>query len=154
MSYAKTPHACFKVKSTSFGSAEDELPQTLAKYLQTRLASVRVRKMPFFGSWAIEVKVGPGSSFTVMLDKSKYGDNEWVLVLGSPTGSSLLDFMRRRDQTSHPPQLIQACRDIHTYLTSIPGITEIRWYFEGFHSQSAAVVTPDELLWSRARGNP
>jgi len=42
-----------------------------------------------------------------------------------------------------------ACRDIHALLTSVKGISNIFWYFDGFRNQgSKAMWTPDELPWA------
>lgn len=148
MSYSKTPHACFKVEGASIGRTDDELPRMLTNHLQTRFASARVKKMPFFGSWTVELQVGPESSFTIMLNRSKYGNDEWVLLLDPLQSRGLLDILRGHKPTGSSSGLMQACRDIHAYLTATPGITAVRWYFEGFRSQTAAVATPDELPWS------
>jgi hypothetical protein len=86
----------------------------------------------------------------VMLKRSRYADDLWVLQVGSLQVRSFLDFLRGRNPTGHSPELMQVCRDIHTMLTSTPGITRVSWYFQSFPSQSAGVATPDELPWVEA----
>jgi hypothetical protein len=99
---------------------------------------------------SINVQVEQGSSFMVVLTRSNYEDDQWALLVGSLRVRGLLDFLRGRNPIGVSPEWIQVCRDIHTMLTSSPGITDVRWYFEGFRSQSAAVATPDELPWGEA----
>lgn len=150
MSYSKTPHACFTVDSASIGRTDDELPRMLTNYLQARFASAQVKKMPLFGSWAVELQVGPESSFSVMLNRSKYGHDDWVLLIGALQSAGLSGASRGRTPTASSSELVRVCRDIHAYLAATPGISAVRWYFEGFRSQTAAVATPDELPWAEA----
>jgi hypothetical protein len=85
----------------------------------------------------------------MLLDRSKYEDAEWVLLVGPSQTPGLVDLLRGRKPVDYSPELLRVCREIHTALTGIPGITAVRWYFEGFNSQTAAVATTDELPWSQ-----
>jgi hypothetical protein len=49
---------------------------------------------------------------------------------------------------SDTSELMQLCREIHAMLTPIPGVSAIRWYFEGLNDQTPAVATPNELPWT------
>lgn len=149
MDYSETPHACFKVESASIARANDELPRMLAHHLHARLNSARVRKTPLLASWTIHVGLDQESSFTVILGRSKYEKDEWILLVGPSQTPGLLDLMRGRKSVGYSPGLMRICREIHAFLARVSGFTAIRWYFQGFRSQSTAVATPDELPWSK-----
>ena len=70
--------------------------------------------------------------------------------MGPLEGPGLLDRLLGRKPISKVPELTLTCREIHQVLTAIPGISAVRWYFEGRKTQSVAVATPDELPWQRA----
>lgn len=69
--------------------------------------------------------------------------------MGPLEGPGLLDRLLGRKPISKVLELTLTCREIHQVLTAIPGISAIRWYFEGRKTQSVAVATPDELPWQR-----
>jgi hypothetical protein len=129
--------------------AEAELQGMLADDLALRFASARVLRAPFPSPRFIMVQVGQGPEFdfTVGLRRCKYGNDEWVLMISPARLWDLLGLLLGHNLTGFSPELMQVCRSIHAMLTSIPGITEVRWYFQGARSQSAAVWTPDELPW-------
>lgn len=78
-------------------------------------------------------------SFLIGLKESKFGKSEWIVQVG-PVNKPL----------GYSEEILLICREIHAVLTTTRGITAIRWYFEDFHNQSAAVTTPDQLPWTMA----
>jgi hypothetical protein len=148
LSYYNTPHACFKAELPTSGGAEDQVPRVLERHLHTRFESVRVIKAGFLALLAVELRTGP-KTFLAVLGRSKYEDDEWILLVGPPKSPGLLDRLLGRKPDSEVPELIQTCRGIHTMLTTISGVTAVRWYFEGRDTPSVAVATPDELTWPR-----
>ena len=142
----KTPHACFKVESASMAIADNDFPQALANQLQPRFSSVRVKKTPFKTSWAVVLQL-ERQSYAAVLGPSKHGNDEWILLLGPPDAS---DRIRGDESTVSQEGLIRISREVHAVLTTIRGISAVRWYFEGPRTQTAAVATPDELPWGQA----
>ena len=149
MDYSETPHAYFKFERGSTARVDDDLPQVLAHHLGIRLYSVRVRKTWLFGSWSVALQMGQKSYFRMFVARSKYENDEWVLLIGPLDIPPLRELLRGRKPVTYSPELVQTCQEVHASLIGISGVTRIRWYFEGFHSQSAAVATPDELPWTR-----
>jgi len=145
LDYEKTPRVCFKVEARP--RDDDEFARILAQSFGERLGSVHAKKNVVMGSWAIVLQIGQ-QTFPAVLSRSKYGNDEWIMLIASPDSAGLFDRMRGRKEIASSPGLLQVCRDIHTVLTATAGISDVRWYFEGFRSQSAAVATPDELLWN------
>jgi hypothetical protein len=138
------------MESALIAKLDDELPRMLTKHLQRRFDSAEIKKAPLVASPSIQIQAGKQEFFTVMLGRSKYEKDEWVLLVGPAEISGLSNLIGRRKPTECSPELIQICQEIHAFLTATPGISATRWYFEGFRSQSAAVATPDELPWTQA----
>jgi hypothetical protein len=151
LDYSKTPHVCFKIDRASNYGGSDVLPQALALQLRTRIESIQLKKTPLFGSSTIVMTAGQ-ESFTAVMDRSKYGNDEWVLLIAPSSGPRLMSMLRPRKPHAVSSNLVQVCRLIHSSLGEIPGVTAVRWYFEGFRSQSAAVAQPDELPWGQEEG--
>lgn len=118
----------------------------LEKHLATKFGPVRKIATVLLMSKGIVLKA-ENHSFTVLLDRSKYGNDEWILLIGVLDGQSLVDRLRKKAPTGYVEEQKLVCREVHDLLSSAPEVSELRWYFEGFHSQGSAVATPDELLW-------
>ncbi len=145
----KTPHACFKVESPSIAMADDDFPQAFANQLQPRFSTAWVKKIPFKTSWAVMLQL-ERESYAAVLGPSKYGNDEWILLVGPPDAPGLSDRIRGDESTVSQEGLIRVCREVHAVLTTTRGISAVRWYFEGFDTLTAAVATPDELPWGQA----
>ena len=149
MDYGKTPHACFKFEHESIAAVGDDLCRVLAHDLRTRFWSVRVKKRRLFVAWVIDLQVEK-MPFTILLKQSKYENYEWVLLAAPSVTPPLRKLLRGSKPVDYSPELVQVCREVHTSLKRISEVTAIRWYFEGFHTQTPAVSTPDELPWTRS----
>jgi hypothetical protein len=111
---------------------------------------IEVRKVPLHRflerhrrTWAVNAPTGPGSAFFVLLVKRQKRDkDEWMILVAPP-----LYLKRPRDAFVELPRL---CGEIHEFLTTTPGISKIRWYFQGFGAYFGVAPTPDELPWGRA----
>lgn len=113
-----------------------ELSKSLEQCFVDRFNSMKKLKTWLFAPWAVLVRVKQ-QSFVVGLKKSKFSKDEWIVQVGpmnSPPGYS--------------DELLLICQEIHTLLATKAGIFAMRWYFEGFHNQSKAVATPDDLPWT------
>jgi len=146
MDYRKTPHACFRSEFPASTSSRDEIAGILEKGLRGRFDSIEVSKKWFIARWIAVLRLGQ-KSFAVLFDKSRYEKDEWVLLVGPLDTPSLIDRVRGPPPGDDAPELISICREIHNALTAANSVSAIRWYFEGFSSQSAAVATPDDLPW-------
>jgi hypothetical protein len=96
----------------------------------------------FLSKWIVMVEVSQ-KCFLIGLKKSKFEKSEWIMQVG-PVDSPL----------GYSEEILLICREIHTVLTTTAGVTAIRWYFEGFHNQSVAATTPDQLPWTTESASP
>jgi len=137
LDYSKTPHVCFKIELKSRANGREELTQLLESRFRSHFNSVRRIKTWFLARYAVELEVGQ-KSFLVALAESKLERDEWIIQV-SPTNTPVVQ----------SPELTMICHEIHTLLAATANISATRWYFEGFHSQSGAVATPEELPWNQ-----
>jgi hypothetical protein len=147
MSHENTPHVCFRADLVPPEEVATKLAEILERQFRARFASVDVVKAARLASLVITFRTGD-KSFSAVLGSSKYEDGEWLMLIGPPSTPSLLDRIRGRREDVGITELMAGCREIHAMLIGIPGLSAIRWYFEGSRTQSAAVETPDELPWS------
>jgi hypothetical protein len=143
------PRACFRYASAPIANAHDELLRMLADHLGARFVSARLIRSPLSGAVVIEVQTGPMPGLMVLLRRSKYGNDEWLVVIGAERLRDLPGLLLGQNLADFSPELIEMCREIHAVLISVSGITDIRWYLEGRSSQSAAVTAPEELPWDQ-----
>lgn len=147
MSHENIPHVCFRADLVPPGEVGSKLADILERQFRSRFASVDVLKAGRLASLVITFQTG-NKSFSAVLGKSKYEDGEWLMLIGPPSAPGLLDRIRGHREDAGIAELMAGCREIHSMLTGISGISAIRWYFEGSRTQSAAVETPDELPWA------
>jgi hypothetical protein len=148
MSHENTPHVCFRADLVPSGSVDTVLPGILERQFRAVFESVNIVSVGQLASLVVTFQTGE-ESFSAVLGRSKFERDEWLLLVGPPSGPGLLDRIRGHGADVGLQELMTACREIHTILTRIPGISAIRWYFEGSRTQSPAVETPDELPWGK-----
>jgi hypothetical protein len=137
LDYSKTPHMCFKAKFPPNVNGSKQISQAIERRFQVQFNSGRTIKTWFLVRHAISVRVGQ-KSFLVNVVKSNYDSEEWIIQVtpnDTPVGYS--------------PELLQICGEIHALFAADATNSAIRWYFEGFRSQSHSVATPDELPWTQ-----
>ena len=145
MAIGETPRACFRVLSDAIAS-DDELRRLVTRHLQGKFPAIRLGKIPLLGVPTIRAQAGQ-RWFSVLLKRSKYDRNEWILLFGPSEMPKLWDLIRGNRPADITPWLIQICREIHESLIGNSGIADVRWYFEDSRGQSKAVATPEELPW-------
>ena len=138
----KTPHVCFKAEFSPETTAADDLPRLLERNLYTRFGSIRVIKSSFLASLIVVLQNGQ-KSYSMVLGRSKFADDEWLLLVSPSDAPGLLNRLCRRKPLIDTSELMLICREIHALLAAIPNISAVRWYFRG---QTTAVATPDELF--------
>ena len=146
MDYSKTPHVCFSAEFSPRSAASVELPLLLQRGLESNAVALRVIKAKFVAPWAAVLRVG-AQDCSIVLGKSRFADDEWILIVSPPGAATIFERLMKRQPRPDVDGLKLSCRTIHAVLVAIPNVSRIRWYFEGFSSQSGAVGLPDQLPW-------
>jgi len=149
LDYRRTPHACFRCELSVPVIVRDEIAGILERGLKGKFDSVEFGKIWFIIPWSAVVRLGH-KSFAVLFGKSRYKDDEWVLLVGPLDVPGIMHRLRGPPPDDAARELIRTCRETHNALAMANGVSAIRWYFEGFGSQSVAVATPDDLPWTGA----
>jgi hypothetical protein len=145
--YDKFPHVCFKAEFPSASSAREEMSRILESHLCVQFGAVERGVLLRWGPRIVNLQVEQ-KPMSVIWHPNRFNREEWILTV-VPDLSSLWDEFRRRKSELCTEQLKLVCRDIHGLLASVTGISDMRWYFDGFPRQgSEAVWTPDELPWA------
>lgn len=142
MKYGDTPRAAFSVNPWRSETLHSQIPTMMAAHLSARFSASRAKRR-LKGTWIIKVKADQGK-VRIYLARSQFAANEWRLLAGS---WQIPSFYIRRKPTRFGPALLQVCREIHSFLSPVEGVTDLRWYFEGSEAQTSAVSTPDDLPW-------
>lgn len=137
------PRACFRVAADVLKEPDCRFPQILSQYLGTRFGSGPVERLPLAGTSTVNIEVGPASRFMIGVKKrNKFPqDDLWLLLVAPMRMRSVVALMRRR-RTTDDATLIDVCHELHVFLTSTLGISEVRWYYRNLRT---AVGTPEEL---------
>jgi hypothetical protein len=148
--YMNSPHVRFRVDANVIQESSDSIPpipQMMAQHLKNRFEEATVSITPLRRmvallrrAWFVAVPTGPGRAFFVLLvSRKKWDTNEWVIQCEPPL------YLRK------PPdafvELPGLCREVHAFLTTTPGISQVRWYFQGFGRWFGVAPNPDELPW-------
>lgn len=150
MDSSGAPRACFNAEPQIYAEDPGALPKAIAALLHSQ-----AKKTPFLQLWTIEIPMqGEGvDGFSVGMHRSRNEKGEWVLMVAPPAIGSLLGFWRGGCQARSTPHILQVCRQIHSAITQMRGVSALRWYFQTSGSRPVAVWTPDELLRPADQGH-
>lgn len=145
---SSAPNACFSAEFSPPLDARAEISRTLENHLCDRFGAVtrgvfwRWPRLPRIIHFRVEDKV-----IWVGWHPSRFKKGQWIVTV-SPGETGLWDHLRGK-HVAHTKELMLVCRDLHSLLVSMTGISNVMWYFDGFRRQGKkAVWTPDELPWS------
>ena len=146
MSYENTPHACFRVAPATTGDVAETVPRLVERHLRHRFDSVRLLQARFLPPMVAVLSSG-AHSIAMVLGKNKHEAGEWLLIVGPPDNPSPWPRLRRQKPDSNVVEIKRVCDTLHEVLIGLPGVSDVRWYFEGTRQQTPAVATPGELPW-------
>jgi hypothetical protein len=134
----KIPHAAFRVKDSLPDPQGSHWARLLEMGLREHFQAIKAQRHWTIVQWKVSLKVG-STPFTILIGRSKFGGSEWVLLVAP---------LEDKPDAAAGDGLISICREVHRILAQSPDLVNLRWYFEDFSSQTAAVATPDELPWT------
>jgi hypothetical protein len=143
------PNACFSAQFPPPLDAREQISRILEDYLCARFGAVtrgvlwRWPRLPRIINFRVL-----DESIWVGWHPNRFKKGQWILTVASGD-TGLWDHLWGRKNVAYTQELIQVCRDIHSLLVSVTGISGMMWYFDGFRRQGRkAVLTPDDLPWS------
>jgi hypothetical protein len=142
------PNVCFKAKFLSPRSPEKELVDVVENRLRARFGPIKKVWPVFSATWGGKVRVDE-RTLLVILGRSRWDRDEWVLMVGAIYDS--VGRFRRSKRIRPVQQLKNICLEIHSILTQIPDISDVRWYFQVSRRRSNVVARPDQLPWVQSQ---
>jgi hypothetical protein len=90
----------------------------------------------------------PGGDFTVTIRRVlRKRFAEWRIGVDPLAYPGLWKKLPKEEERKYAKDLLLISTEIHALLTSVPGITRVRWFFEGWNLRRPGVRTPAELPW-------
>jgi len=138
--------ACFRVSPSGTAGEEDGLPEILGRELRRRFEATRWPMIRVFWLWMLLLKTERGA-LPIMFWRSKFVVDNWILEITPLRPQTIFGRLLFASNLSSRAPMQFGCSELHTVLTGIPSVTDIRWYFQSRECQSVAVATPEELRW-------
>lgn len=136
-----TPHVCFRMTSGLRRVRGSELLKLMKDGLSVQSKFEVKRFIRYFGARSLLVNFR-SKRIIVMVGRSKYANDEWIISIASLEGNSLFG-----DFYINIPELREISACVHQILVSASEIDRIRWYFEGRRSKTCGFSSSDELPW-------
>ena len=121
----------------------------LGRRLSKSFGSVQIFRRFFFPISQVLVHSGE-YDFIVSIGREKLKgqtDGEWCVAV-NPRGYPVpLKSLPEDEERKYSRDLMRISGELHSQLTSMPEVTGLRWFFEGWDVRKPAVRTPAELPW-------
>jgi hypothetical protein len=117
------------------------------RHLTKRFGPVRMFKRVFLPVSILTFNVLE-TKFVIAVtpERRKKYDNEWYVSV-DPIEYPVSKDLPRELEMKYAGNLLAISEEINVLLTDIPGVTRLRWYFEGWDKKKPGVRTPAELPW-------
>ena len=148
LDFGEMPHACFKLTGPLSEHGGAGLAKAMAKALDLKVAKTHLSKTRVPALWTIRLPLVEPLFAAVLIRKSEYARDEWILSVGVLEFSRLIPVVHGHGQAARSKEIQSICREVHAVLTGMPFVKDLRWYFSGRRRQREAVATPDDLKWS------
>lgn len=124
----------------------------LAKMLEQHLAQafgpVRLyRRALFLLPVSVLALDLPNGTFAAAISRQKRFHRDWNVRVRPLEYMSPIRNLPDVEAPRYAKDLRAVSDRLNTLLTNFPGITRLRWYFEGWDPKKPAVLTPAELPW-------
>lgn len=118
------------------------------RHLSKRFGPMRVLKRVFLPVSILTLNV-LDDEFVIAVtpERRKKYANEWYVSI-DPIQYPAPKKLPRELEMKFATQLLTISEEMNVLLTSVSGVTRLRWYFEGWDIARPGVRTPAELPWS------
>jgi len=146
------PRAMFTLDPLPALGARGKLADMFARRLSDQFAPIQfVRRMIYpvaFQAFKVaEVNYSVGISRRRLRAPCK---GEWYISIDYVDAASGITNPTTDEQWAYARDLRLISDEIHAVLSTAPGVTRLRWFFEGWDAKKPGVRTPAELPWQAA----
>lgn len=147
MSIHRVPRVQFCLELLPVRRARKELALMFEKHLAKRFGPVRVFKRVFLPVSILTLNIRD-SKFVIAVtrERRKKHDNEWYVSV-DPIEYPAPKNLPRELERKYATDMLAISEEMNVLLTGVPGVTRLRWYFEGWDIKKPGVRTPAELPW-------
>lgn len=143
------PRAMFTLDLLSACGARGKLADMFAKRLSEQFSPVQVVRRMIYPVSFLLFKVGEIDYSVGITRKRPRGPQkgEWFVRIDPVDAASGIKNSTIDEQRTYARDLRLICDEIHAVLATTPGISRLRWFFEGWDVKKPGVRTPAELPW-------
>lgn len=140
------PHVMFSLDLLPKRSARRKLANMLARSLAEKFGAVYVLPRTIVPLALLKFDVN-GVEFVVMVLSQQPRKGEWHVAIYPLEALPPVVSSPSEEQKKYAGDLRLISEEVHVALSAIPGVTRLRWFFEGRGHKKLAVRTPAELPW-------
>lgn len=150
MTLQRVPRVKFGLERPSVRQAHRELLAMLQRHLSDRFGPVETFRV-FILPVSLMLKVD-GNKFSVAFGRQRrkarrdYG--EWIVAINPAAYPVPKKSLPKHEEKKYSRGLMLISDEIQTLLSNTPGVTRLRWFFEGWDIKKPAVRAPTELPWN------
>jgi len=148
MSIQRLPRVVFNLELVPARGARKELTKKIERHLSKNVGQVRSIGRWIFPVSLLQITLAAGNFAVGIARRRRKGPDygAWSIsidpVIGRVPGN-----ISSEEQRKCAKDLMLISDAIHALLTEIPGVTRLRWFFEGWNNKTPAVGSPADLPW-------
>lgn len=142
------PRAMFTLDALPALGARRKLADMFARRLSEQFGPIQVLRRVIYPVAFLAFKVS-GVDYSVGITRRHRGPRkgEWYVLIDPLDSASGVTNPTVDEQRTYARDLRRISDEIHAVLSTAPGVTRLRWFFEGWDVKKPGVQTPPELPW-------
>lgn len=142
------PRAMFTVDALPALGARGKLADVFARRLSEQFGPIQVIRRVIYPVAFLAFKVGD-VDYSVGVTRRHRGPRkgEWYVLIDPLDAASGVTNPTGDEQRTYARDLRLISDEIHGVLSTAPGVTRLRWFFEGWNVKKPGLQTPSELPW-------
>lgn len=149
MSIQRVPRVGFSLELLPARRAREELTGMFERHLSRRFGPVRTLRRFIFPVSLLTFNLAEGK-YVVAINREtrkNRGHGEWYVAIDPLEYPVPMKNLPADEERKYARNLMVISDEIHALLASTPGVTRLRWFFDGWDARKPGVRTPVELPW-------
>lgn len=143
------PRAMFSLDPLPAFGARGKLADMFARRLSGQFGPIQVIRRVIYPVAFLAFKVA-GVDYSIGITRKRHRGprkGEWYVLIDPLDAASGVTNPTIDEQSTYARDLRLISNEIHAVLSTAPGVTRLRWFFEGWDVKKPGVQTPPELPW-------
>jgi hypothetical protein len=149
MSIQRVPRVGFSLELLPARRAREELAGMLHRHLSKRFGPVRAFRRFLFPVSLLTLNLAE-DKYVVAINREKpknRDQGEWHVAIDPLEYPVPMKNLPKHEERKYARNLMIISDEIHVLLAGTPGVTRLRWFFDGWDARKPGVRTPGELPW-------